>query len=318
MRRGEAYRPRGPGLPGPTLPPGDPRPLPPEDRACSADPSRLSTSRGPCAEGTGLPASILHGAAGVTAAQAVSRPRAACTVSWSAGPGQAGGGGRLAAVPPCRGPRPYPAHLPGRRGCTQVVLGEAAGRTGGALGAACVPGTPGAPGGDLSPWRPGHALSCGPPPSRPPGEAKARLGAGRLRQAQCPPLALVPAPRGHSLLPPAPALPDLCRRAPRKPGPEAAGRLQDTLPWPAVPPGAGPSLGRAGCAAAPRHRHRVCLQWLQLGPQHRFGRQCAAGQTWGWPAGCSWEGPGPRDPPPRPHPTPTAPPREATAQPICK
>lgn len=41
-------------------------------------------------EAAGLLAPALHGAAGVTAVQAVSRPGAACTVSWSAGPGQAG------------------------------------------------------------------------------------------------------------------------------------------------------------------------------------------------------------------------------------
>lgn len=50
---------------------------------------------GLCAEGAGLLAPTLRRAAGVTTAQAVSRPGAACTVSWSAGPGRAGREGQL-------------------------------------------------------------------------------------------------------------------------------------------------------------------------------------------------------------------------------
>lgn len=53
-----------------------------------------------CAEGAGLLAPTLRRAVGVTNAQAVSRPGAACTVSWSAGPGRAGREGRLVGCAP--------------------------------------------------------------------------------------------------------------------------------------------------------------------------------------------------------------------------
>ena len=80
-----------------------------------------------CAEGAGLLAPTLLRAAGVTTAQAVSWPGAACTVSWSAGPGRAGREGRLVGRAPPRSPPPLPpcpVGLPGGSGVSLVVSGR--------------------------------------------------------------------------------------------------------------------------------------------------------------------------------------------------
>lgn len=74
---------------------------------CAPCPVWVCPEWGLCAEGAGLLAPTLHRAAGMTTAQAVFRPGAACTVSWSAGPGQAGREGWLvgrAPPQPCSPP----------------------------------------------------------------------------------------------------------------------------------------------------------------------------------------------------------------------
>lgn len=96
-----------PGTPSPRSQ-GDLCPLPclgsAQDRP---GPGCVCPERDLCAEGASLLAPTLRRAVGVTTAQAVSRPGAACTVSWSAGPGRAGREGRLVGRAP-----PQPSSTP--------------------------------------------------------------------------------------------------------------------------------------------------------------------------------------------------------------